>query len=185
MRKVSVHIICIMTVVFFGSIGMSCGSLAGAAIIGVSQSSQNKKISRVVQHGIDEIEKVLPGNATVWIQKGRESASTQVSSLGIPTSTSGVADTAVDDITSALIQKGVRLVDRQNTALIRAEQTLQAGGNVSDQELLSVGKEAGANTLVTISVVPQGSKQRLQIRVVDIEKGVPIMQSGSGDEWQI
>ncbi|MDR0486816.1 MAG: hypothetical protein LBG91_01080, partial [Treponema sp.] len=70
-------------------------------------------------------------------------------------------------------------------ALLQAEQKFQTGGNVSDQEILSIGKAAGANTLVTVSVVQQGNNQRLQIRVLDIERGVPLMQSGSGKEWQL
>jgi len=166
-------------------LAMSCAQLAGAAIQGASQSSQNKRLNTVIAHAIGEIEKVLPENATVWIDKGRESAGYNRNALGVVTSTGGAADTAVDDITSAFIQKGIRLVDRQNAALVQAEQKFQMGGNVSDAEMLSIGKAAGANTLVTVSVVQQGNNQRLQIRVLDIERGVPLMQSGSGKEWQL
>lgn len=169
----------------FGFTGMSCAYLAGTAIKNAAQSSQDKKVHAAVEHAISEIQKVLPDNAIVWIHKGRESAGYQQNSLGIVTSTGGAADTAVDDITSALMQNGIRLVDRDNSALVQAEQKYQSGGNVNDQDILSAGKAAGANTLVTVSVVSSGSKQRLQIRVMDIEKGVPIMQSGSGDEWSI
>ena len=121
----------------------------------------------------------------MWIHKGTESTGYNRNALGVVTSTAGAADTAVDDITAAFIQKGIRLVDRQNAALVQAEQKFQLGGNVSDQEILSIGQAAGANTLVTVSVVPQGRNQRLQIRVMDIERGVPLMQSGSGEEWRI
>jgi len=168
----------------FGMMFGSCASIAGLAITEATQSSQNKRISSAVAHAIDEIEKVLPDNATVWIYKGRESSGSNRNALGIVSSTAGAAETAVDDITSAFIQKGIRLVDRQNAALIEAEQKFQSGGNV-EQEMISIGKAAGANTLVTVSVVPQGRNQRLQIRIVDIEKGIPIMQSGTGEEWRI
>jgi len=164
----------LVLVLVFGIMVGSCSMLAGAAVTGATQSSQNKKLNSVIQHAISEIEKVLPDNATVLIQKGTESVGYNRNALGVVTSTAGVADTAVDDITAAFIQKGIRIVDRQNT-----------GGNVSDQEILSIGKAAGANTLVTVSVVPQGNNQRLQIRVMDIEKGVPLMQSGSGEEWKL
>jgi len=166
-------------------LAMSCAQLAGAAIQGASQSSQNKKLNTVIEHAISEIEKVLPENATVWIEKGRDGASYNRNALGVVTSTGGAAETAVDDITSAFIQRGIRLVDRQNAVLIQAEQNFQYGGNVSDAELVSVGKAAGANTLVIVSVVQQGNNQRLQVRVLDIERGVPLMQSGSGKEWQL
>jgi len=172
----------VMVLVFGMTVG-SCAQLAGVAITQATQSAQDKKLKSVIAHAVSEIEKVLPANATVWINKGRESAGYNVNAIGVVSSTAGAADTAVDDITSAFIQKGIRLVDRQNAALVQAEQKFQTGGNVSDQEILSIGKAAGANTLVTVSVVPQGRDQRLQIRVVDIEKGVPLLQSSSGKEW--
>jgi hypothetical protein len=172
-------------VLVFGFTGMGCAQLAGAAITGATQSSQNKRLNSAIEHAISEIGKVLPENASVWINKGRESAGYNRNAVGVVTSTAGAADTAVDDITAALIQKGIRLVDRQNTALLQAEQSFQYGGNVSDEQMISIGKAAGANTLVTVSVVQQGNNQRLQIRVLDIERGVPLMQSGSGAEWRI
>lgn len=167
------------------SFGMSCAQLTGAAMAGAAQSSQNKRLNSAVAHAISEIEKVLPGSAVVWINKGRDSAGHSRNAMGVVTSTAGATDTAVDDITSALIQKGIRLVDRQNSALIQAEQNFQLGGNVSDNEMVSLGRAAGANILITVSVVSQGNNQRLQIRVLDIERGVPLMQSGSGREWRI
>jgi hypothetical protein len=176
-------------VLVFGFTGMSCAQLAGvavgAAVTGATQSSQNKKLNNAIAHAISEIEKVLPENAVVWIDKGRDSAGYNRNAVGVVTSTGGATDTAVDDITSAFIQKGIRLVDRQNMARVQAEQNFQYGGNVSDEDMLSIGQAAGANTLVTVSVVQQGNNQRLQIRVLDIERGVPLMQSSSGKEWQI
>jgi Tfp pilus assembly protein PilV len=175
----------LVIVLVFGMTVSGCAALAGAAITEATQSSQNKKVNNAVSHAISEIEKVLPDNATVWINKGAAGAGYNVNSLGIATSTAGAVDTAVDDITSAFIQKGIRLVDRQNAALVQAEQKFQSGGNVSEQEMVSIGKAAGANTLVTVSVVPQGRKQRLQIRVIDIERGIPLMQTSSGEEWTL
>jgi len=169
----------------FGFFGTSCAALTGAAISGAAQGSQNRRTATVIAHAISEIEKVLPSNAVVWINKGRESAGYNRNAIGVVSSTAGAADTAVDDITAAFIQKGIRLVDRSNTALIQAEQRYQSSGNVSEQDILSAGAAAGANILVTVSVVPQGNNQRLQIRVMDIEKGIPLMQSGSGNEWRL
>ena len=172
-------------VLIFGFTGMSCAELAGAVIQQGAQSSQNKRLNSAIAHAISEIEKVLPDNSTVWIHKGGESAGYNRNALGVVTATGGAAEAAVDDITSAFIQKGIRLVDRQSAALVQAEQSFQYGGNVSDQEMVSIGRAAGADTLVIVSVVQQGNNQRLQIRVLDIEKGVPLMQSGSGSEWRI
>ncbi|MCL2880950.1 MAG: hypothetical protein FWF29_11960 [Treponema sp.] len=184
MKKGNVFFLGLLAVVMvMGLVLSGCAQLAAVAITGASQNSQDKKLHAVITHAIGEIEKVLPDNASVWINKGKDSASYNRNAIGVVTSTGGAADTAVDDITSAFIQKGIHIVDRQNEALIQAEQKFQMGGNVSDQEIMSIGKAAGANILITVSVIPQGNTQRLQIRVLDIEKGVPLMQSGSDKEW--
>jgi len=175
----------LIVLLVMGLVLASCAQLAGVAVTQATQNTQNKRLNSTIEHAISEIEKVLPDNATVWINKGSEGTGANRNALGIVTSTAGAVDTAVDDITSAFIQKGIRLVDRQNAALMQAEQKYQLGGAVSDQEIMSIGKAAGANILVIVSVVPQGTNQRLQVRVLDIEKGMPIMQSGSGEEWRI
>jgi hypothetical protein len=186
MKKRNVFLLGMLAVTLvFGITVSGCGALAGVAITEATQSAQNKKVTSVIEHAISEIEKVLPADSTVWINKGTDSAGYNVNALGVATSTAGVAETAVDDITAAFLQKGIRLVDRQNAALVQAEQKFQTGGSVSDQEMVSIGKAAGANILITVSVVPQGKKQRLKISVIDIEKGVPLMQSDSGKDWQI
>jgi len=136
MRKKNAFLLGLPAVLLvMGLVLTSCAQLAGVAIANATQSSQNKRLSSVIEYAISEIEKVLPDNAVVWIQKGRESTGVNRNAMGITASTAGAADTAVDDITS--------------------------------------------------SVVPQGNNQRMQIRVMDIERGVPLMQSGSGEEWRL
>jgi len=120
---------------------------------------------------IAEIQKVLPKDARVWIynDSGKNS----------------MAAAVVDNITSEFIRKGIKVVDRQNAALVEAEEKFNMSGNVSDNDFLSIGNAVGANTIVVIGVIGAGSNRRLQVRVLDIQKRVPLMQSDTSEKWQI
>jgi tetratricopeptide (TPR) repeat protein len=141
-----------------------------AAIAGEYGDSRGQ-LERVSAFASDEIQKVLPKNARVWIYNNSPAVS--------------MAEAVVDNITASLIQKGIGLVDRQNTALIEAEQQFQMSGYVSDNDFVSIGNMAGANIIVTIGITGTGAMRRLQVRVLDIERGVPLMQSDTGERWQI
>jgi hypothetical protein len=120
---------------------------------------------------IAEIQKVLPKDARVWIYNNSGGNT--------------IAAAVVDNITSEFIRKGIKVVDRQNAALVEAEEKFNMSGNVSDNDFLSIGNAVGANTIVVIGVIGAGSNRRLQVRVLDIEKRVPLMQSDTSDKWQI
>jgi len=126
---------------------------------------------RVSAFASDEIQKVLPKNARVWIYNN--AAANQLTAA------------VVDNITSGFIRKGIRVVDRQNAALIEAEQKFQMSGSVSDNDFLSIANAAGANTIVVIGISGSGATRRLQVRVLDIEKRTAIMQSDTGEKWQL
>jgi hypothetical protein len=129
---------------------------------------QTKKIADFAS---DEIQKVLPKNARVWIHNNAVKDSLSVA--------------VVDNLTSNFISKKISVVDRQNTKLIEAEQKFNMSGYVSDNDFLSIGNAAGANTIVIIDITGAGSMRRLQVRVLDIEKSVPIMQSDTSEKWKI
>jgi len=126
---------------------------------------------RVAAYASDEIQKVLPKDARVWIYNNAV--------------TNPLAGAVVDNITSVFVRKGIRVVDRQNTALIEAEQQLQMSGYVSDDDFVSIGNAAGANTIVIIGIIGSGAIRRLQVQVLDIEKSVTIMQSDTDERWKL
>jgi len=118
-----------------------------------------------------EIQKVLPKNARVWIYND--------------SSNNSMAAAVVDNLTAEFIGKGIKIVDRQNAALLDAEQKFNTSGNVSDNDFISIGNAVGANTIVVIGISGTGANRRLQVRVLDIEKRVPIMQSDTSEKWKI
>ena len=129
-------------------------------------------IDKVIAHASGEAIRVLPPNARVWLVDKED---------GDRNLTAAVAD----GIISALIRSGVIVVDRENAALITRELLLQMSGSVSDSDLLRAGNQAGANTIITIAVTGTGSMRRLQLRILDVEKGVPLLQSDTGEKWNL
>jgi len=141
---------------------------AGAAEYSDTQS----QAERVAGHANKEIQKVLPANARVWIHNN---ASTN----------QNIVNDVIDNLTSTFIKNGITIIDRESISLIMKEQNFQMGGYVSDNDFVSIGKLAGANTLVIINITGTGAARRLQVRVLDIERGVPIFQSDTSENWML
>ena len=135
----------------------------------LSASEQQDPINRVTAFASEEIQKVLPSNAVVWLYNSSPS--------------NAMVEAVVDNITAGFIRKGIGVVDRQNTALVAAEQRLQLSGAVNDAEMVKIGNAAGAKTVVIIGIAGSGAMRRLQVRVLDIERGIPIMQSDTDERW--
>jgi hypothetical protein len=145
--------------------------LRDQAILASDYGDTRDQTKKAADLASDEIQKVLPKNARVWIYN--DSANNSMTAA------------VVDNLTSEFIRKGIKVVDRQNTALIEAEQKFNTSGYVSDNDFISIGNAVGANTIVVIGISGAGSTRRLQVRVLDIEKSVPIMQSDTSEKWKI
>jgi len=145
--------------------------LKDQAILSSDYSDNRSRTERVAAFASEEIQKVLPKGARVWIYNNAVKNS--------------ISEAVADNITSDFIKKRIVIVDRQNTKLIEAEQKFQMSGNVSDDDFISIGNAAGANIIVAIDITGTGAARRLQIRVLDVEKSIPIMQSDTGENWRI
>ena len=127
---------------------------------------------RVADHAVGEIEKVLPETARVWIHN-------------TATTDQGLANDVIDNIVSAFLEHGITIVERQMLDRILGEHNLRLEGDVADSDLVSIGNLAGANTIVVVGITGAGATRRLQVRVLNIETGTVIMQSGTGGEWNL
>ena len=142
-----------------------------AKIAASEQENSRQPVDRVTAFAKEEIQKVLPNETVVWLYNN--------------SSGNTMAEAVVDNLTADFIRNGIGIVDRQNTALVEAEQERQLSGAVSDAEIVRIGNAAGAKTIVIIGVTGSGAMRRLQVRVLDIERGVPIMQSDTDERWQL
>ena len=145
--------------------------LRDQATIAAEYQDARSQTERVAAHASNEIQKILPANAKVWVYNN------SINNV--------MADAIVDNITAGLLNRGVDIVDRDNLALIEAEQLFQMSGYVSDNDFVSIGNTAGANVIVIAAVTGTGDMRRLQLRVLDIERGVPILQSDTGSAWRL
>ena len=68
-----------------------------------------------------------------------------------------------------LIEARIALVDRSQLDIIRQEQHLQLSGDVDDNQIVSIGKFAGASYIITGSIDGTGGTRRLRLRLLDIE----------------
>ena len=148
------------------------GRIQEQAMVNSEYKEAVRPVDRVIVYASDEALKVLPENAKVWFVN--KSGSEQ-----------SLVDAVSDGVSAALIRSGITVVDRENTALIEDELLRQMSGNVSDSDLLRVGNQAGANTIITIAVTGTGSMRRLQMRILDVEKGTPLLQSDAGGKWEL
>ncbi|MDR2578583.1 MAG: hypothetical protein LBC70_07245 [Chitinispirillales bacterium] len=129
------------------------------------------QVERVAAFASEEIRNVLPENARLWIYSNPNAVS--------------MVNAVIDNITADFIRRGVGVVDRENRHIIEAEQKFSMSGTVSDDDLLTVGNAAGANTILLIGLTGTGAMRRLFVRVLDIERGVPILQSDTSERWQL
>jgi predicted nucleotidyltransferase len=83
------------------------------------------------------------------------------------------------------MQRGVTIVDREHTELREGELQLQMSGGVNDDDILRAGRQAGANKIIIVAITGAGHMARLQFRILDVERGVPLFQSNTDDNWRL
>jgi len=96
-----------------------------------------------------------------------------------------LANTIVNGIIDGLISKKITVVDRSNQALVEMERNYQYSGNVSDDEMVELGHEAGINAFVLVSIAGSGGSRRLSVRMLDVERSTILYQSPQTDEMNL
>jgi hypothetical protein len=127
---------------------------------------------KVAAYAVGEIQRVLPPHPKVWVFNSSKEEK-------------ALASTVTDEIKASLMKNGVIVVDRESNSLIQAEQNFQMSGYVSDEDFVSIGNAAGANTLIIVAITGVSSMRRLQLRVLDIEKRTNLLQSDTSDNWKL
>jgi TolB-like protein len=81
------------------------------------------------------------------------------------------ADYVTDSLSAKIVAQNYLTVVERGRALraLEAEQNYQMSGNVSDETAASVGKQLGAELIITGSMMPRGDFYTMNIRVVHVE----------------
>jgi len=96
-----------------------------------------------------------------------------------------IVEAVINGITEGFLSKNITVIDRNNRALVNMERNYQLSGNVSDEEMVSIGHEAGIKTFILVSVTGSGATRRLSVRMLDIERNTILYQSPQSDEMNL
>jgi len=91
--------------------------------------------------------------------------------LKIEARSNDLAEQITDSLSTKIVNQNYLTVVERGRALraLEAEQTYQMSGNVSDQTAASVGKQLGAELIITGSMTPRGDFYAMNIRVIHVE----------------
>jgi hypothetical protein len=116
----------------------------------------------------------------------RISAGTKLAVLNNSRNERDIAETVATGIIYGLQSKNITIVERgRNQALTAAERDYQLTGNVSDDDIVRIGHEAGVSVFVLVSIVGSGAARHLSLRMLDVEQNTIIYQSPPTDEMNL
>jgi TolB-like protein len=95
----------------------------------------------------------------------------RVAILKIEAKSDGLAEYVADNLSAKLVAQNHLTVVERGKALraLETEQNYQMSGNVSDETATSIGKQLGAELVITGSISSRGDLYSLNIRVVHVE----------------
>jgi TolB-like protein len=122
--------------------------------------AQNVSLDQAVQTSAKAVETGLPKGAKAAV-------------LTFTSTKQAFSDYIIDELATALsASKNLQVIDRQHTDAIRKEFNIQFSGDVSDDEVKRVGRQLGAQYVVTGSLVDIGNAYRFRLAAINIETAV-------------
>jgi len=122
--------------------------------------AQNVSLDQAVQTSTKAVETGLPKGAKAAV-------------LTFTSASQAFSDYIIDEIATALAaSRNIQVIDRQHTDAIRKEFNIQFSGDVSDDEVKRVGRQLGAQYVVTGSLVDIGNAYRFRVAAINIETAV-------------
>ncbi|MDR1325554.1 MAG: tetratricopeptide repeat protein, partial [Treponema sp.] len=82
----------------------------------------------------------------------------------------GLSDYIMEELTGALVDRGMEVADRQSLEYVYKELNLQMSGNVSDESARSIGKFLGADLVITGQLTELGGPYRYRASAIHVEK---------------
>jgi len=94
----------------------------------------------------------------------------RVAIVAFESESDNLSDFIMEEITGALVDKGMEVADRQNLAYVYRELNLQISGDVSDETAQSIGKFLGAQIVITGQLQNLGNTYRYRASAIHVEK---------------
>jgi TolB-like protein len=155
--KVTILAIVLMALVFLGCTSLPKLSSSGGQPGGVNISNLNEVLEDAYAH----LRELIPRGsklAFLNIQSSSQALSTEI--------LDGLMEQAVNDRERP---RPFTVVDRANLDLIQAEMQFQLSGEVSDATAQEIGRQLGAQTIISGAVTRIGDLWRLRITALEVE----------------
>jgi hypothetical protein len=146
-------------------------AMESAGLLEAYRANQSQR-DRVVALMVDTLPSMMPGNPRVALVNNSRNER-------------DLAETIINGMMGGFLSKSITVIDRNSRALIEMEKNYQYSGNVSDEEMVSIGHEAGVNTFILVSVTGSGGSRRLSVRMLDVERNTILYQSPQTDEMNL
>jgi TolB-like protein len=122
-----------------------------------AQQSDILSLDETITQAAKAIEARLPARAKLAI-------------LNFSSSSEAFSDYVIEELTGVLVMNNKAMViERRSLDLIRTEMNLQLSGNVSDDSAQAIGKQLGAQVIVSGSLTNMGDAYRFRIKVINVE----------------
>jgi TolB-like protein len=100
-------------------------------------------------------------------------AGTIIAVVSISSSSINISEYIIEELSIYLPKnKNISVVDRKSLELIRQEMRYQLSGEVSDESARAIGKQLGANVIITGSITMLANDYRLRLRAINVETAV-------------
>jgi TolB-like protein len=100
----------------------------------------------------------------------RLSAGAKLAVLNFTSTAEAFSDYVIEELSGALVMnRKVTIIERKSLDLIRKEMNLQLSGDVSDDSAQAIGKQLGAQAIVTGSLTNLGDTYRFRVKVINVE----------------
>ena len=134
-----------------------CGSSASSTTSKQAAAAEPDELDYVIRDASDYLNNNIPNGNKIVI-------------LNIQSDSTSLSNYIIDElIANAVNDRIFTVVDRQQLEAIRAEQSFQYSGEVADDEALAIGRFFGAQTIVSGTISPLGSRYRMTIRALDVQ----------------
>jgi len=104
--------------------------------------------------------------------EGKLAPGSRVAVVQFESSSPGVSDYVMDELSGALVNIGMTVADRGNLEYVFKELNFQMTGAVSDESAQSIGQFLGAKSVITGQLLNLGNSWRFRVNAVNVETAV-------------
>jgi fibronectin type 3 domain-containing protein/TolB-like protein len=120
-------------------------------------SVQQMDINDVIERAARGVEGALPQG-------------TKIAVINFVSPSETFSNHVIEELIGVLVMgRKVTIVDRRSLALIREEMELQLSGAISDESAQAIGRQLGAQSIITGSLTNMGTYYRFRVKVINVE----------------